>query len=681
MDLCKFSILFKKFMTSNLPNKNLQLKKLLLTMLMFTISIQAYGQEFNIDTKMINKLNLEIKYRERNYEKSLSIELHSFPQTTANYFELITKTPNEFINSINMSKDFEELIASYPNLLIDKDVLVIKNNYVNYNKQKKIEIKSYNIGNGGAHSVTVNYTDSLNQKNIKFFLNSYTDKNITTIKGFYTNTEFKSIRIPKKYRDWVSYNDKLIEPEQSIFISKNNVPFQPSKTEATIIDTLNYYFDKKTDRPNYDINNQNLSNKKIELWTSKKQKFADSLYKNDVKFSNYFNQAILYAEKNLVTNEGLEDLAYFLVSNEKTLNLLRTVQTVGTCSYDDRPTEQMRKIAILSAQIPNWGIFIKSSLNLLNDNISRIAQSNISTNQRLTNVEQLAKLKLNINKILLGSNLRIDDNNKGHYFSDGERVAKSYASLSSKNQQFFKKNIKNIIKDPAMDAFNKLHFYNTYVNYMYVTKDSLPIKDIRRQIKSIIPFLPNEIRSRLENSNKSLLDLLHKEKALLAQFEIKKSTMGSIYSYDYGGQFWKAQLIEKGQPNNIIYDLTMPIGETITPLSNFTIKKDSLKYYIERSKFLQNKLKENSKNELHIEFTDDKSFANYRNNTTDGIPNDLLKKLNFTNAISTYLIDSDYNYTRYFLLKNTDVLAISESKDFRVKNKYKLYNENGQLIY
>jgi hypothetical protein len=345
---------------------------------------------------------------------------------------------------------------------------------------------------------------------------------------------------------------------------------------------------------------------------------------------------------------------------------MRQNRQVGTCSFDNGPIVQQKRIASLASKTHNWNVFIKSFLNIMNDNVSRNANSNIASNARKTYIEELAKLDMDIDKILLGSNFRIDDTIQTHYFSDGSKIAKAYANLNSDKQEYFENTTFEIIKDKEIDAFNKLHFYNTLKNHQYFVKDSIKKIQLEKDIENLIPFLPKEIKSRIENPNKQLYDLLFWKKQALDSFDIKSSLIANIYSYSFDGDCWQAEIIDKKSDGKIIYDLTMAIGEEITPLQNFIEKKNELKSRVEQHSFLQKIINDNKENKVYIKFTTDKSFVNHRNRVTEDMPKELINELDFENAISLYVSFPKRKYVRFILLENGNLLMLGIPKGFEL---------------
>ena len=679
-------------------------------LLSLLVSGNFFCQNSIISESDIPKLDSLIKHLEKNYNQSETPNFYSLPQTTATYFEIITKEPNNFLAELKKSENIGRLQNKFKGLQVDKDLLIIKNDYLNYKKEKKLQIKSFEIGKSQRHIIdSQNYGIEifLNeiQNNIIYF-SSYQEKwsdhkESTIIKGFYLNNKFNSVAIPKRLSDWINYTDIIVKPETSIFYDSDNKSNGFRAYKRTIIDSLVNFYELKTNKPPYKKEQDLIARRKeLNEWQSKKEKFADSLYTNDQNFKNLLIEALEYAEKNKVSNGDLEDFTAQLISKKRALELMRQNRQVGTCSFDNGPIIQQKRIASLASRTQNWDVFIKSFLNVMNDNVSRNANSNIASNARKTYIEELAKLDIDIDKILLGSNIIINDTILTHYFSDGNKIAKAYANLNSDKQEYFENTTFEIIKDKEIDAFNKLNFYNTLKNYQYFVKDSIEKILLEKDIENLIPFLPKEIKSRIENPNKQLYDLLYREKQTLDNFDIKSSIIANIYSYSFDGDCWQAKLIDKNSDGRIIYDLTMAIGEEITPLQNFIDKKNELKSRVEQQSFLQQIINDNKENKVYIKFTTDKSFVNNRTRVTEDMPKKLVDKLDFENAISLYVSFPKRKYVRFFLLNNGNLLMLEIPKGFELLDykfeelmtkeeksflstsykSFKLFDEKGKML-
>lgn len=677
------------------------MKNSLLLLILLISSQGIFSQNEIIAKEDISALNTIIDSLEIDYQNSSKPNIESLPQGIGDYFELKTNKPEEFILALKNDLKLDSLLNKFTNLQIDRDLLVLKNQIKYSSGEHKLEIKSFQIKNNRDHSITIEYSDSLDKEDIKFYYTSYTYKklNTTTIRGFKIKKSFSKESLPGKYADWTLYTDRLVLPDQELFFNSNkNITLY--NREKNIIDSLVSYYAYKTNKPKASKDKDFIDfQKQLTKWEDKRSYFADSLFHYDSNFKKILNQALVYAEKEKQSNGELEYFTADLISKERALNLMRFNQQVGSCSFDNGPTKQQKRMANLAAQIPNWGVFIKSFLNVMNDNVSRIANSNIASNARKTYIEELTELKLDVSKLLLGSNLRINDDEKPHYFSDGSKIGKAFSVLGKQDQAYFEKTVSELIQDKDVDAFNKLHFYNTLKHYQYFIKDSIKKKELELNITRLEDQMPEVLQSRFKDPNKELKDLLQSEKEELEKFEILDISIGNIYSYSYGGDCWRAELRDKDRNSNIIYDLTMPIEDSITPLKNFLIKKDYLTSRINEHSFINKLLKTDSENLLYIKFTGDKSFSNFRNRVLEEMP-EKLQDLNYNNALSFYISYPNRKYVRYILLDNNNVIILGIPKDFNIPgysfeellteteetflsksyNSYKIFDESGKML-
>lgn len=677
--------------------------KRFLTILITLFSLNnSYGQESSfLSSENIQKLNAIIDSIDQNYERDNASKFYSMPQTTAHHFEITTRNPEEFLKLLAASKSFEELVNSEPHLQIDRDLLVIKSSYSNYKGVKRMEIKSFEIGNNSRANIKMDYTDSLNQKDIEYYFTSYTRKNITSIRGFYLTAEFETYVIPKKYSNWVSYTDMIVQPEGKLFYNTNASPSYTFSRDTSIVDSLVRYYAKVTDKPAFDKNDKFEARlEKNRNWENRRIFYSDSLFKNDPVFKELLFEALDFAEKENKSNGELEFFTAQLISKSRALELMRNNQQIGTCSFDNGPRDQQKRMASLAADIPNWDVFIESFMNLMNDNVSRVADNNIASNARRTYIEELELLDLDLQKLLLGSNMRISDTLATHYFSNGSKVGKAFAQLDEKQQASFEKELIGLIKDENIDAFNKLHFYNTYKNYQYFLQDSIGKNAVEKRMEPLVDFMPYSLSSRIRNPNKQLKDLLHREMGKLENYDILDSSIGNIYSYSYSGDCWMAEIQEKNSERQIIYDLTMPMEEKITPFQNFLDYKSELNTRVEDHKFLQQLLQTNPQNKLYLKFTGDRSFANHQERITKDMPVDLVNDLDFEDAISLYIRYPERKYVRYVLLKNKDLLMLDIPNGYSIpgytfdelvtKKKesflhtsyqtFRVFNEEGEML-
>lgn len=671
--------------------------------LTLTLSLTCFAQEELIKNKDLPFLNLEVSRLESQYLQTSPKEYWSFPQTVGNFFELKTTDPAPVIQFLKSNPSFEKLMEKFPNLQIDRNLLVLENRYTNRNGKEIVQLKSFKIGNSNDHLLSNEYGIVEILGNYFFTVtNDYETKIPAKIHGFYLPEPLKKQRIPQKYSDWLRYGETLVDVSIPIFFKENSYDSQYQNFERTILDSLVSYFEIKTNKPKYPQNGENYEDyrKASDVWQASVSKFTDSLFVQDKDFQNLLSESLEYAEKEKVSNGYLENFTAQLISKERALNLIRQNQYMGGGSFDRGPENQLFRIASLAAETHQWGIFIQAFLNIMNDRSSRVSDNNLASASRKTYAEELTKLNLDVFKLLLGINFRILAEEGTHYSGSGDKIAQAFASLPEDYHDKFEAELQAILLDPDLDDFNALHFYNTYLNYQYFMKNSERAVTIKQAIQNLEKNLPSTIRTRVENPNLELFELLYHEQKELDQFQIVRSSVANIISSDYDGDCWNATLIEKGTDGKIVYDLTMAIQERITPLSNFLEQMPKLKQRVIEHEFLQKLINQDPENRLYINFVTDRSFVDLDNYVTSRIPEEILKSKDFEDVISLNILHPGKKFVNYLLFKDKTVLMMQVPKDFSIPGypfealvtqtnegflvsnyySYKLFDEKGNLL-
>jgi hypothetical protein len=153
----------------------------------------------------------------------------------------------------------------------------------------------------------------------------------------------------------------------------------------------------------------------------------------------------------------------------KLLEKMRSTIIIGDCSLDSRPREQAMNMAILSAETMNWEVFLKSHLNIMNDNVQRNSNSNYAQAQRKTYIKELEALNINVPDLLLGIMLEIQNPAEGHYHGSIGRLGRAISESKDKNT--FKKEILSMIEDIELDYYNRMLSYLLFLNFNYYIRD------------------------------------------------------------------------------------------------------------------------------------------------------------------------------------------------------------------
>lgn len=664
----------------------------------------SFAQEGLIKDSDVSALNKEIARLETEYRQAKAPDYWSLPQTIGHFFELKTSDPKPLIQFLQSNPNFEQLMQQFPDLRIDRNLLIVENRYIDYKKRDVTELKTFEIRNSNNHLLSNQY-DSV-QVLGKYHVavrNHYGTKTPEKVYGFFLTEPLKKQRISDRYADWLLYGETLVDVSTPVFFEKKSEPQQFLIREKSIIDSLVSYFETTTKKPPYPEDKANLEQyyQASGLWQDRISLFADSLFHQDSAFRNLLEESLTYAEKEKVSNGYLENFTAEFISKERALNLMRHNQQVGSCSFDTGPENQLRRIAMLAAETHNWQVFIQAFLNIMNDRASRVANSNIASASRKTYAEELTKLDLDLFKVFFGINLRIliAEGDK-HYSGSGDKIAQAFASLPEEYQIGFENELLSILSDPDLDNFNALHFYNTLLNYQYFMRETERAPTIGQLIQEVERRLPNPIRARVENPHLELFEVLHRELNELDQFQILRSLVANVSSSDFSGDCWNATLTEKASDGKIIYDLTMSMEEGITPLSNFLDQMPLLKERVTEHEFLRKLIDQHPENRLYVNFVTDRSFVDLNGRITADIPEEIRKNRDFSEVISLHILHPNRKFVNYLLFKDNTVLLMQipenysipgysfedlltrKSEGFLISNyySYKLFDEKGNML-
>ena len=672
--------------------------------LILNFSFHVLAQDEMIKDTDIPALNLEIARLESEHQKRKERQYWSLSQTVGHYFELKTLDPSPLIQFLETNPSFEKLMEEFPNLQIDRNLLIIENSYINYKNKEITELKNLEIKNSRNHLLSNEYNAVRILGNYHLAVrNDYRTKSPEKVYGFFLANPLKKQLIPEKYADWLRYGETLVDVSVPVFFEKDSGNEQFMIKERSIIDSLVSYFEITSAKPQYPDDKANLEQfyQASSLWQDRISHFSDSLFHYDSAFRSLLEESLNYAEKEKVSNGYLENFTAQFISKELALNLMRQNQQVGSCSFDTGPENQLRRIAGLAAETHQWDIFIQAFLNIMNDRASRVANSNIASASRKTYAEELTKLDLDLFRLLLGINFRIlVEEGDQHYSGSGDKIAQAFASLPKDYQIRFENELGGILSDPDLDDFNALHFYNTLLNYQYFMRETERASLIGQLVQEVEKRLPNPIRARVENPHLELFEVLHKEQKELDRFEVLRSSVADIISSDFSGDCWNATLTEKGSDGKIIYNLTMSMEEGITPLSNFLDQMPMLKKQVSEHEFLRKLLDQDPENRLYVNFVTDRSLVDLNGRITAGIPTEIKASKDFTDVISLHILHPNRRFVQYLLFQDQTVLMMKIPKDFSIPGygfedlvtqqfegfliseyfSYKLFDEKGNML-
>lgn len=207
------------------------MKKKVLVIASIFISVQFFGQtEFetykngliysentmNKLEKIVDSLNLKYKTCDLNkvfYAKS---------QTIGHIVNLDTNNIKQAKEEMDNNLSFESFILKYPNATIEKNVLIVKYKYENYENEEVVEFGEVSLNsNYGFEIQRANKNNFYNNDVKATWLYEYSEKSEDSkesITAFYFPDNFKNRPLHLKYSRQIGYSDCLIDTSSTKFL-------------------------------------------------------------------------------------------------------------------------------------------------------------------------------------------------------------------------------------------------------------------------------------------------------------------------------------------------------------------------------------------------------------------------------------------------------------------------------
>jgi hypothetical protein len=289
-------------------------------------------------------------------------------------------------------------------------------------------------------------------------------------------------------KDIIRYNEVAVNDDYNIDIEKDytkNLYHKPAKN------TWVYYYRSKKSYPDETIDAfyfpENFKSTVLDQKYSKQIVYSDCLIDTSV---TKFKENSIGDRYDFSVNASLPDDWRKLPKSEKEklLDNLRDKQIVGNCSMDERPRIQGINMALLSADIPNWGLFLKSHLDIMNDRFERVSDSGYARQTRKTYIKELEELDINIYDLIFGTVFRIENPVDNHYYGSIDRLGKAISESRYKDD--FLAQMLFIIEDENLDDYNRLISYFLYVNCNYYIMNERQKRINKIKLNNSIKKLP-----------------------------------------------------------------------------------------------------------------------------------------------------------------------------------------------
>ena len=129
---------------------------------------------------------------------------------------------NENENDVKQAKkdmerniSFEDFVLKYPNAEIERNVLVVKYKYKNYEEKEVVEFSEIDLNSSYGFEISQDNLNDLYNKPLKntwlFDYNEKSEYSKESINAFYFPEEFKTTTLNLKYSRQIGYSDCLID--------------------------------------------------------------------------------------------------------------------------------------------------------------------------------------------------------------------------------------------------------------------------------------------------------------------------------------------------------------------------------------------------------------------------------------------------------------------------------------
>jgi hypothetical protein len=437
--------------------------------------------------------SLNLKFRTCDLSKTY----YSKYQARANYIMLDRGNIKAAREDMEHKISYLDFIKKYSTSKAETELLVIKYKYRNYREEDVIEYRSlpdeYRVNTADKDGIY----ESL-QKGTWVFDHSkkskYSDESIT---GFFFTSEFEKSPIADYYARMILYSDCMVDTNNTLYKESavETGRWQKEK-ENDKVKKLLWYIHSVTRKPVYDKSDHKAYWDQLKIWNERRIGIIDTFIVKEAHFQKLLSDAINSALAEGGSNDELELYAERYYSKKAALELKRSRIVVGGCSMDQAPRIHALEIAVLSAETVNWETFLRSHLDILNDNFSRSSDGSYAWGGRKTYIRELEKLDINVTDLLLGITLRLENPSQNHYFGSIRRLGRAL-SESSHSKEVESKMLEMIASD-SLDDYNRLLIYYLFLNYNHHMDDESRKKDNVVNLKKAVMRLPEYLALRIK---------------------------------------------------------------------------------------------------------------------------------------------------------------------------------------
>lgn len=432
---------------------------------------QSYSNGFIYSDSAMGKLrlivdSLNIRFRTCDPYKVY----YSFEQSIGHYVSLDGKGHKQAVRDIKSGIAYNTFKEKYPGAKVNEHMLLVRE-LVNTEEDKE-RTAVFGINGGDWYSrVEIDkhwLTDHRNSG--KWVVQTYDGG----MSAFYILQDFTAIPLSAPYDRMVQYVDCMIDTNAQIYFKSAEKQLRGYSKTLPASKAFFDYINKLTSRPDEksypdDEKGRSAWYEAYFSWDTAHIHLLDERWPKDDRLRELFANALHEARERNVGNRWLEEYAGRYVSKADALSMKRNRIVVGGCSMDQSPRIHAMEIATLSAETFNWEIFLRSHMDIMNDNFRRVSDGSYAWGGRMTYIAELEALNIDVTDLLLGTCFRISNPSGTHYFGSVDRLGRAFTE--SKDRTVFEQRIADAVRDTALDAFNRMVMFNLFRSYVAYLED------------------------------------------------------------------------------------------------------------------------------------------------------------------------------------------------------------------
>lgn len=439
-------------------------------LLILFVSAFGYAQEFTVYDngliydkqtmarlgKIVDSLNLKFKRCE------LAHPYYSLAQG----FATSVNIPNtKAMRALKSNVTLEAYLKQFPQQSDRR--WVVRGAYTNYEKKQWLYFKEM----GKRQASYVELTEEYRNKNTGWIITGKTT-------GLYLH-DIKQSEIAEGYGRMVQYVDCMIDTTTGIFAANATDHMGYSLGDNPNASKFMEFVDKIPGEPQFDAKvaekykddprkMDSIAKGYLEIrrrWREERLVYLDNQMKTSPRLRKWLEEGTKVAINTNTSTEEFEIFVARYISKETALQLKRGRRVVGQCSMDSRPRNHAVSICILSAETARWDVFLRSHLDIMNDNFERMSDGSWAWQERQTYLRELEELDIDAIDLLLGSVLSVDNVSDKHYFGSVGRIGRALAEASEK--EMLEHKLREMINDPKLDPLNRIRMASVYANYSH----------------------------------------------------------------------------------------------------------------------------------------------------------------------------------------------------------------------